>query len=158
MHDSEDRYWTPGTGTQLQLMRALVVPGGETRVFLQRGEVVARSQLDYYHPSCDLELRALKQHARSIEQDVFIVGRLSSGRESVVQLMQPQLASTRLVGRFFPHGGASVHRFLRIELLSERQPDVMRLTCRGALDDEHAAQLPGRNEIRLALGDILLFL
>jgi hypothetical protein len=156
--DSADRYWMPDAGSELQLTQALVIPGGETRVFLQRGEVIARSDLDYYHPSCDLEVHELKQHARTVDRDLFIVGRMSSGRESVVQLWMPQLAANRLAGRFFHRDGPSVHRFLRIELHSERQPDVMRLTCRGALDDRHAARFPGRNEIRLALGNILLFL
>lgn len=145
-------------GSQIQLTRDLEIAGGKTRVFFQRGKAITKGELDYYYPSCDLEVWELQQQARKVSKDLFVLGKLTFGRESVVSLGTTKLADTSLARRLFSDRGPSIHRFLRVELYSEAQPDVMRLTCRGAWADYYDARLPSDVEIKLTLGDILVFL
>ena len=150
-------------GSEIQLTRDLDIPAGETRVFFQRGKAIPKRELDYYATSCDLEVRILLQQVQTVSRDLFVTGNLTSGRESVVSLGATQLAENMLSsrifgGRIFGDRGPSVHRYLRVDLHSTTQPDVMRLTCRGALDDYYSALFPSEMEIKVALGDIMKFL
>ena len=145
-------------GSQVQLTRDLEIAAGETRVFFQRGKAIAKGELDYYHPSCNLEVWELQQQVRKVSKDLFVLGKLTTGSTSVVSLGTTQLADTRLGGTLFRDRGPSIHRFLRVEMHSDGQPDVMRLTCHGAWADYHDARLPSEVEIKLALGDIMVFL
>ncbi|MCB1850594.1 MAG: hypothetical protein KDI83_07400 [Gammaproteobacteria bacterium] len=144
-------------GSEMQLVRDLEIASGETRVFFQRGQVISKGELDYYHPSCDLEVRTLKQTPQTVSKDLFIIGKLTSGRESVVDLGRLKVADSGPLARIFTERGVSVHRYLRIELHSALQPDVMRLTCRGAWDDYNVARFPSAIEIKLTLGEIMAF-
>lgn len=145
-------------GSQLQLTRELEIAAGETRVFFQRGKAISKGELDYYHPSCDLEVWELQQFARKISEDLFVLGKLTFGRQTVVSLGTTKLADNSLASRLFGDRGPTIHRFVRVELHSDAQPDVMRLTCRGAWADYYDARLPSDAEIKLALGNILVFL
>lgn len=145
-------------GSEMQLTQDLEIAAGETRVFFQRGKAITRGELDHYYPSCDLEVWELQPIARAVSRDLFVIGKLTSGREPVVSLGTTKLAASALASRLFRDRGESVHRYLRVELHSANQPDVMRLTCRGAWDDYLDARFPSEVEIKLALGDILIFL
>ncbi|MCP4289421.1 MAG: hypothetical protein GY792_34210 [Gammaproteobacteria bacterium] len=158
VRNSKDPLAFLAAGAEIQLTRDLEVPAGETRVFFQRGSVTSRGGLDYYHPSCDLEVWELQQKTRNISTDIFVIGKLTSGREHVVSRGGLKLADNRLAAKLFGDDGSSVHRYLRVEMHSTLQPDVMRLTCRGAWEDYHTARLPNEMEIKLALGEILVIL
>lgn len=145
-------------GSEIQLTRDLDVPAGNTRIFFQRGKAISKSELDFYHTSCDLEVRELQQETQRVSSDLFVVGRLRTGIESVVTRGLLQFADSNLSLRIFGDGGPSIHRYLRVDMHSTLQPNVMRLTCRGAWADYFEARLPGEVEIKLALGDILVFL
>jgi len=145
-------------GSEIQLTRDLEIPAGETRIFFQRGKAIPKRELDHYHTSCDLEVRNLLQQVQTVSRGLFVIGKFTSGRESVVSLGTTQLADKILSSRIFGDRGPSVHRYLRVDLHSTTQPDVMRLTCRGAWEDYYSALLPGEMEIKVALGDIMKFL
>ena len=145
-------------GSEIQLTRNLDIPAGETRVFFQRGKTIPKQELDYYHPSCDLEVWELRQQVRTVSRDLFVIGRLTTERDPVVHMGATKLADSAPLSGLFEDRGPSVHHYLRVELHSATQPDVMRLTCRGAWDDYYDAQLPSEKEIKLALGDIMVFL
>lgn len=158
IRDGKDPLAFLAAGSEIQLNRDLEIPAGETRVFFQRGKTIPVGELDYYHPSCDLEVWELQQKVRTVAKDLFVIGRLSSGTDPVVSLGTTQLVDSTTVARLFGDRGPSVHRYLRVELHSATQPDVMRLTCRGAWADYYDARFPSEVEIKLALGDIMVFL
>lgn len=145
-------------GSELQLNQDLQIPAGETRIFFQQGNAIVKGQLDYYQPSCDLEVWKLEQKERTVFRDLFVIGKFTSGIEAVVMLDNIKLAGNQLHSRFFKDDGPSVHRFVRVELHSAAQPDVMRLTCRGAWADYYDARYPNAMEIKLALGNVMTFL
>ena len=151
-------------GSRIELNRDIEIAPQQARVFFQQGVAITKSRLDYYLPSCDIEVRSLSSEVQVVHKDVFTVTRVEAGREQVVSRDGPMFAALDLSAGYGWGGGlmwergVSVHRYFRFGLVSEAQPDVMRLTCRGALDDYHRAWLPTSEEIRSALGEYISFL
>ncbi len=147
-------YWKlPPVGTSIELHQPLRVPAGHTRVFLQRGEVVAKQRFDRYVPSCNFEVRTLLEQTREIEAESFLVTRVQRETAEVVQQVYPVLqAGLDLAGMDdgLPMIVLSVHLWIS----SDQQPDVMRLTCRGAFDDPSQADPPSIEQMQEALGSI----
>jgi hypothetical protein len=149
--DLDYAYNLPPVGSTLEVKKPITVPGGETRVFLQRGELFKKSDFDRYEPSCSLELRKLADVAREIQPDNFIVTRVQRVTQQVVQAV---IASPKLMKVAFDEGGKPmvVHGY-HLWLGSDRQPDVMRMTCRGYFDDISRADPPSLNDVVKSLGD-----
>lgn len=150
-NDPDYPYNLPPVGSTLTLNRAVSVPAGEVRVFLQHGEVFRKSDFDRYEPSCSLELRKLADVPRSIEPDQFIVTKVQRLMQQVVENRQPR-GGLMKVG--FDDGGGKpmvVHGY-HLWLGSDNQPDVMRMTCRGFFDDINRAEPPSLNDVMKSLG------
>jgi len=145
----------PSVSDEIQLDQDLEIRPDSTRVFFQRGEVVAKKDLDHYHPSCDLELRTLSPEVQHVKKDSFTVTRVIYSQESVVVWDGVRVAGFGWGGGLWWEGGRSIYRFIRMELHSDVQPDVLRLTCRGAYEDYHRASYPSPVEIRIALAGII---
>ncbi len=152
-------------GSQVQLNSEVQIAPRQARVFFQRGKMINKSQLDYYYPSCDIEVRRLSDEIQTVQRDTFTVTRVSSGQEQVVDSGGVKVAGFSWgVGSGWGGGGLlwrrgnSIHRYFRLDLHSEQQPDVMRLTCRGAWDDSPSARFPTSQETRIALGEYVTFL
>lgn len=127
------------------------MPPGHTRVFLQRGEVVSKQAFDRYVPSCNFEIRTLSEQVRIISPESFLVTRIQRETSEVVQLALPKvLAGLHLAG--MDSGLPMVVRSVHLWIGSDLQPDLMRLTCRGAFDDMPTAYPPSIEEMREALG------
>ncbi len=146
-------YWTlPPVGTTVELHETLTVPGGHTRVFLQRGKVVSKQGFDRYVPSCNFEIRTLSEQSREIRPESFLVTRVQRETAEVVQQDYPvMLAGLNHAGMDdgLPMIVQSVHLWISTDL----QPDIMRLTCRGAFDDPSAVEPPSIEQMRKALGN-----
>jgi hypothetical protein len=127
------------------------IPGGETRIFLQNGEPMKKSDFDRYKPSCSLEVRKLADRPREIEPDSFVVTQVQRLTEEVVERSTPPsglMKVDREVG-----GKPLVVRGYHLWLGSDKQPDVMRMTCLGAFDDINRADPPSLAEVKKSLGD-----
>jgi len=145
----------PSVSDQIKLDWELEIRPDNTRVFFQRGQVVAKRELDHYHPSCDLEVRTLNPEVQHVKKDLFTVTRVVFSQESIVLWDGVRMAGLGWGGGLWREGGHSIYRFIRMELHSDVQPDVLRLTCRGAYEDYHRASYPSPVEIRIALGGII---
>lgn len=152
-YNSGSSFYRAQLGSQVKLHRALPLPPGRTRVFLQRGARVTNN-LDQYYPHCNFEVRSLSDEARLIAPDIFLVTRLQQGFEEVVSLESIRVAALEPSAWYPTDDVPMVSRYLYLYLASERQPDVMRLTCHGAFDFMPDAQWPTIEEIREALGGI----
>ena len=157
IEDDDQAVRLPSVSDEIQLDQDLVILSDNTRVFFQRGKVVAKKDLDHYHPSCDLEVRTLSPEVQHVEKDSFTVTRVIFSQESVVVWDGVRVAWFGWGGGLWTEGGQSIYRFIRMELHSDVQPDVLRLTCRGAYEDYHRASYPSPVEIRIALGRFISF-
>ena len=144
-------YFELEPGSVLELHRDLEIPPGMARVFLQRGKVIPRGEMNQYEPSCDFEVRDLSQEIQIIRKGVFSIEREQFGREAVAESDGIKLA---FYGSLWRGGGPSVFRYRRFWLQSEEQPEVMRMTCRGTWEEIVRASPPTLPEIRIALGEI----
>ncbi len=161
-------------GSQLVLQQPVTIPGGRTRVFFQRGAALPDGNFDQYRPSCDLEVRTLDEAPRQIDPDRFEITAIEYGEQVVAGLDGVRLAGIGIgggsvgvgiggggvgvgFGNFWWGRGTSIFRYVRLSLASPRQPDVLRLTCRGAWEDYHRAAPPNPVEIQIALGELIRF-
>lgn len=144
-------------GSEIQLNRDVEIPPERARVFFQRGKMIPLGQLDYYNTSCDIQVRNLSSESQVVRPDTFTISQIVYGQEQVVQWGGIKLAGLGWGGGLLWNSDISIHRIVRFGLHSEQQPDVLRLTCRGAWDDFHSARYPSPVETRVALGDFVTF-
>ena len=152
IQDKNGRWIAVAPGSQVETLRPIRLPLARSRIFIQRGQVISLGNLDAYHPSCNFEIRFLGQADTTVQPDIFLIHSVEIGSESVVQLGGTDVAALTLQG--FHDPGPSIHRFFRFRLVSGEQPDVLSLTCRGALNDQWESRLPDLDQIREVLGGI----
>jgi len=139
-------------GSSIVLHRAVTVPAGSARVFLQAGAVLAKTRLNTYLPHCNLEVREVASVPLDIEPDTFTVRSVAEGEESVVGINGERYAARLRVTDDTP---TMVSRYVHYQLHSPRQPQVLRLTCHGGMDFPGRALPPSLGEMRQALGGVL---
>lgn len=152
VQDETSVYSRVAVGSSFVLHEILTVPAGHARVFLQGGEVVGKTKLNRYRPHCNVEVRTVSDGSLRIEPDTFLVTRVEVDEEEVVSRPQPLRYAAMHVG----DGVDSISviaLFVRHWLTSERQPEVMSLTCHGAFDTPFYATPPSIAEIRQVLGE-----
>ena len=89
--------------------------------------------INQLEPSCNLEVRTLAEQSRRIEPGSFQM--IGSRRQVETVVRAPARPATPFL-RVGLDGGDSppdVMHVIHFPLQSDQQPDVMRLTCRGAL-------------------------
>jgi hypothetical protein len=145
-------YNLPPIGSKLVLVQEVVIEPGTTRTFLQRGRPMALGDFNRYRANCNFEVERLSERAQRIEPDTFIIERVQRLTTEVVRHHDRQARFLNV--EYGDPGSPLVTHGYHLWLSSAKQPDVMRLTCRGAFDDLSNAQPPSINEVREALGKI----
>lgn len=144
-------YQQGDSGYRIVLHDALVIAPHQARVFLQDGNVVGG--LNEYHPHCSFEVRKLSEQSQTIQPDTFVVSRVQHLIEEVVMLQPVLVAALGNNLAFQDYSPSDIFRGFHFWLRSEAQPDVLRMTCRGALAPPWEALLPSPEEINMALGE-----
>jgi len=142
-------------GYRLVLHQVVIVPPERTRVFIQGGRITGTG-FDSYEVSCNLEVRKLVDREQRIKPDTFVVNRIQEFFEEVADAgWRPvQLASLELTGAAVDASPSDIYRGWHFWLHSDRQPDVLRLTCRGVFAAPWEAKTPTYREIAAALGEL----
>ena len=150
--DLANPYQSPPVGSTIVLKEPLTIPPSRTRLFLQQGSAMLLGDFDRYKPNCNFEVRSLTDLRQTISPDAFIVTKVQRMMTEVVRVHGAK--PLPMPAGLDDQGTPMITRGVHLWLGSEKQPDVMRLTCRGAFDDMWAAQPPSIQEIRQALGDL----
>ncbi len=155
--DENSPYYLVPAGSRLVLNRAITVPENDVGVYIQNGEV-ARSfwGVKSHYPHCALDLRRRLDTAQTVQPDEFTITRVT--QETVYSV---HADFTRLARLPFVHvadtdqgDGASYEIYATIMTLrSERQPDVLRLTC-AQWQYPPLQRHVTINEMRKTLGDL----
>jgi hypothetical protein len=153
--DENSTYYRLPVRTTVVLQQDLPVPAGHARVFLQYGKVVEQRHLKPYQASCNFEQREVSDGSAVIKADRFTVTAVSSGEDYVVQGSPLIYAGWQMSG--FNDSVSMVNAYVRYELSSPNQPQVMRLTCHGGFDFQGRAQPPSLTEINAAVGEAVKF-
>ena len=130
--DENSPYFVIPAGSRLVLHQAVTIPAFSAGVYLQGGSWMPWAQISRYHPHCKLELQQPLDSAQTVAPDEFVITR--AGEEVETQ------------------EGLEV-RARVLELRSERQPRVRRLSCAIWQTAAGGQPVSGR-ELRQALGEI----
>ena len=149
---SVDRY-IDLAGGKVKLHRVLEVKAGQARVFLQHGKVTG--SVDSYAPQCDFEITSVDHEGTYIQPDVFKILRVQHVMEQVVQSYSPiRVASLTLAGISDDGGISQYYEGYHFWLQSQKQPQVLRMSCYGVFEEPGWLRPPTLREIRATLGDI----
>lgn len=153
-YDDNSPYSKVTAGSSISLRQKIEVPPGVTRVFMQDGRITAA--YNRYAANCNIEVRKLDNQAvQYVEPGDYIVSKVQNTLEEVVSLQPLQVAALNMKLAGMDDGGAMmVYQGYHLWLQSE-DPNVMRLSCRGAFAEQVDARPPSINEIRQSLGDIM---
>lgn len=130
--DENSPYFVIPAGSRLILHQAITVPAFTAGVYLQGGSWMPWTQISRYHPHCKLELRQPMDSAQTVAPDEFVI--THAGEEVETQ------------------EGLEI-RARVLELRSERQPRVRRLSCAIWQSTAGGQPVSGR-ELRQALGEV----
>lgn len=123
--DENSPFYLVPMGSRLVLNRAITVPANDAGVYIQNGEV-ARSfwNVKSHYPYCALDLRKRLEMPQTVQPDEFTIVRVSQESVMTVRLPFVHVADTD------QSNGASYEIYATLMTLrSERQPEVLRLTC-----------------------------
>jgi len=155
--DPNARNYVPTPGSTVTVKQRIEVPGGQTRIFLQRGKLITKpSRLDHYWPNCNFEINTLEETPRYIEPGVYTVTRTTRQEKEVVlqQTRHIQLAAVSISGVLARGDGpAMLFEEVKMTLRSAQLSDMRNLACRGVLTDPVLVEAPTLAEIRQALGN-----
>ncbi len=128
-------YYVVPAGSRLTLHQALPVQPDSLRVYIQNGRVLKNAEVQHYYPFCSLELDRLSDVARTVAPDEFLITKAVHEEFSgAIADAGPLLYARASLGRRVDQGGnpggpLMVSFSTRMELRSEKQPDVRRITC-----------------------------
>jgi hypothetical protein len=153
--DPSLRNYVPTPGSTVTVPQRIEVPGGQTRIFFQRGEIVKKaSQLDLYKANCNFEINTLTESPRYIEAGVYTVTRTTRQEREVVFFKPVQYAAIGIGGMIGrgDDGPGMYFEEVNMKLRSEKPSDIRELACRGVMTDPQWVEPPTLAEIRQALG------
>ena len=139
-------------GYRVVLNKPLTIAPEVTRVFLQAGEAFPQYGLNEYEPHCSFEVRKLLPQPQTIEPDTFVVTRVQRLIEEVVWLKPVQLASLQLARSAVDSSPSDIFEGYHFWLYSEKQPNVLRMTCRYIFTEPWNSRPPTLDEMLFALG------
>jgi len=153
--DPSAKNYVPTPGTTVSVPQRIEVPGGQTRIFFQRGEIVKKvKDIDQYKANCNFEINTLAETPRYIEPGVYTVTRTTRQYKEVVLFKPLQYAGLSIggmVGRG-DDGPSMIFEEVRMVLRSDKPTDIRELACRGVTTDPQWVEPPTLAEIREALG------
>jgi hypothetical protein len=140
-------------GSTLTLNRPVQIPQDQARVFFLSGQV--RPAGASLGPSCGLEVRTISRDGpQSIQAQTFRITRVENDWAEVARFERSAPVHWQRA-QSSPGGGGSPMIQEGYHLwLSGADPNVMRLTCLGMLDDMWRARAITLTEIRAALGTV----
>ncbi|BBP47111.1 hypothetical protein THMIRHAS_24840 [Thiosulfatimonas sediminis] len=154
-------------GEHFNLQQSLSIPAGSARVYIQNGQITGYG-FDRFEPHCRLEVKTLREQATLIQADQFKITAVRIGEEAVAerttQSVPQMLANFGLQPAMASDSDKDSNRtptmdYVHLYLQSANQPDVLRLTCAGALSDGDPfdaprSHRPQREKIKEILGKI----
>jgi hypothetical protein len=149
-------------GEKLVLQQTVTIEPNSATRFIQNGKFTTRSGFDRSEPHCRLEVKEVKETEQSVQPDTFEVTRVQINEEEVAQSHPTniQLAANDIhpyfsigigvgngaVGGVIGLGGeiqpTETMDTVELYLHSNKQPQVLRLVCAGALSDGNLLDAP----------------
>ena len=146
-------YYMVPVGSTLILHKDAVIPPMLAGIYFQAGQALPLSQVNQYYPHCKFEVLNIRDNPRSIRADTFAIKKVVQETSHSVDAGQIRIAGLSMGIGIGMHDGASVQTYAtRLNLRSEKQPEVYRLSC-GLWAYPYDGKYLTINEIRKTLGD-----
>jgi hypothetical protein len=142
-------------GSTFTLKRPVQVPQDRARVFFRGGRVLSSGA--NMGPSCGLEVRAISRDGpQTVAAQTFRITRVERYWTQVAGLRMPTSGQVRFQLASGQDGGGTpmIQEGYHFWFAADGDPNVMRLTCLGMLDDMWRSRPITLQEIRAALGDM----
>lgn len=122
-------------GSRLTLNQELTIPAHAVSIHIQNGRILRGAEVQQYYPFCKFELYTMSETARTVLPHEITVTR--TVREETTHGASAGFGPLGFAQLGFGLGanlgeqsGPSLHAFsTRMDLRSEKQPDIFRLTC-----------------------------
>ncbi|MDX1811487.1 MAG: hypothetical protein R3240_06040 [Gammaproteobacteria bacterium] len=153
--DPAAKNYLPTPGTIVSVPQRIEVPGGQTRIFFQRGEIVKKlSDIDQYKANCNFEINTLAETPRYIEPGVYTITRTTQQLKEVAEFKPLQYASLAIGGSIAISGEGAPLYFSEVLMVlrSEKPSDIRNLACRGVFNDPAWVEPPTLADIRETMG------
>jgi hypothetical protein len=123
-------YYQPPAGSRLILNQSIVIPPDSATVRFQFGQVV--QGVNDFETNCVFELTTVRDVPQPVEPQEFVVTKVRSGSSTRNSGRQPGPGLMKV--HFGPSDSGPVRYFFKTEMFlrSDRQPNVLMLTCQHA--------------------------
>ncbi len=150
-------YYKVPIGSKLILRQDIVIPPHAAGIYLQGGKIAPLAQVNQYYPHCKFEVLKLKDTPQTIQPDEFSIKKVVQETTHSVGLDRLQSAAVSIgvgihIGMDDDHSTLMTY-VTRLDLHSEKQPDVFRLSC-GLWAYPPQGQHVTIREIRQVLGNV----
>ncbi len=141
--------------SHLMLNQELDIAPGQVAVYIQNGKIIPAENIKQRQPNCKFEINTIEDTARKVMPDKFKIDRfiLDSNFVSSGKILLAGL------GIMHVSGGSATAEIYTTELFlhSDKQPDVLRLSCEHWEDPADGDYLT-LDQIKRALGKIIEFI
>lgn len=146
-------YYTVAVESKLVLNRRLTVPAKKNRLYFQHAQILAFEDVNEFQPYCALHLHTKKDVPQAINPDEFVVHKVF--QEHLFHLAGFPIGSPIRLAQLEDRDGGMTYEVVAtvMDLLSEGQPDVLRMTCAAWGLPQDISNLTIQ-KIRQSLGDI----
>jgi hypothetical protein len=154
--NEDSPYYNVPVGSTLILNNDITITPYKAGVYIQGGQTLPLSQVNKYYPHCKFEVLKIRDAPQTVKADTFVIEKVVQEITDTVDTGQLQLAGSSIgIGiNISDSDGPSVQTYAtRLNLRSERQPEVFRLSC-GQWAYPSQGQQVTINEMRKALGNM----
>lgn len=156
--NEDSPYYKVPVGSRLILNNDIAIPPYKAGVYIQGGLILPLSQLNKYYPHCKFEVLTIRDAPQTVKADTFVIEKVVQEITDTVDSGQLRLAGAStgigILNVSHDDDGLNVQAYATLlNLHSERQPDVFRLSC-GQWAYPNQGQQVTINEIRKALGNL----
>jgi hypothetical protein len=143
-------YFEVSVQSKFVLHQTLTIPPYRRHIYFQHGKAMPFHKVNEFIDYCALTLHAQRQVPQTVKPDTFVVTKVY--REYLFQLASATMAVTQVMDI----DGGETWQVLatQMELRSETQPDVVRMTCAGWGLPQELSNVTVAG-IRKSLGDIV---
>ena len=152
--DEDSTFYAVPGGSALVLNQQVDIRGDQVAVYVQNGELMQYSEVNFYLPNCKFEIYTMSEQQRTVNPDRFEIVKVVDDIESSALQKTTTLAALDDAMTLSWLDKSYVFNYATLMYLnSEEQQDVYRMTCQhweDMMDDRHLSVM----QMRQAMGDV----
>jgi hypothetical protein len=155
----DDQFISIAQDSTIEIMRSIKVPPNSARAYLQNGNLLPGTGINYYQVNCEIEINTVAEKYQTVQPGKFKVKSVRM-EESPIVMSKPVLYASLKLTSTDSDSPVDIKRYYHFALQSidsNEESDVRALICRGILEEPYLAELPTFEEMQQASGDYIKF-